>query len=157
MKVLLYPSKLLRQTTLPVKDHKKEEKTIHKMKDLMVKYKGIGLAAPQIGLLKKYFIMDFNDKIIECINPKILHSSSELFVYEEGCLSIPGVRSDISRPKVIDVEYEDLSGKTIKNTFTDLNSTCFQHELDHLNGVLFFDYLKIPKKIQLLTDYSFFS
>lgn len=155
MKVLLYPSKLLRQTTLTVKDHKKEEKTINKMKDLMLKSKGIGLAAPQIGLLKKYFIMEYNDSIIECINPKILHSSTDLFEYEEGCLSIPGVRSELSRPKIIDVEYENIDGKIIKNTFTDLHSTCFQHELDHLNGVLFFDYLKIPEKINFLTEYTF--
>lgn len=156
MKVLLYPSKLLRQKTLIVKDHKKEEKTINKMKDIMIKSKGIGLAAPQIGLLKQYFIMEYKDSIIECINPKILHSSTDLFEYEEGCLSIPGTRHELARPKTIDVEYETIEGKVIKNTFTDLYSTCFQHEVDHLNGVLFFDHLNIPEKIKFLTEYAFF-
>ena len=81
------------------------------------------------------------------INPEIEHKSEELGSYKEGCLSIPGITEDIKRPKVIKVVYQGINGVMQRNTYDDLWSTCFQHELDHLNGKLFIDHLRPMKKI----------
>ena len=81
------------------------------------------------------------------INPKIMYASEDYSTYKEGCLSIPGVTEEVSRPKIIKVEYQDLNGLVQRNTFDQLWSTCFQHELDHLEGKLFIDHLRPMKKI----------
>lgn len=81
------------------------------------------------------------------INPEIEHESEELGSYKEGCLSIPGITEEILRPKVIKVVYQDMNGVLQRNTYDELWSTCFQHELDHLNGKLFIDHLRPMKKI----------
>ena len=91
-------------------------------------------------------LIDTNDcKIV--INPQIEYQSEEMGSYKEGCLSIPGITEEISRPKVIKVLYQDINGVMERNTYDDLWSTCFQHELDHLNGKLFIDHLRPMKKI----------
>ena len=81
------------------------------------------------------------------INPEIEHVSEELGSYKEGCLSIPGITEEILRPKVIKVVYQDINGVLRRNTYDELWSTCFQHELDHLNGKLFIDHLRPMKRI----------
>ena len=115
---------------------------------------GVGLAAPQIGINKRIFVIDCSreDEKKDCrivINPEIEHESEELSSYNEGCLSIPGITEEILRPKVIKVVYQDINGVLKRNTYEDLWSTCFQHELDHLNGVLFIDRMPPTKKILL--------
>ena len=117
---------------------------------------GIGLAAPQIGVLERLFVMDCAKKEDEepdpiiMVNPTIIASSEENSVYEEGCLSIPEHFAEITRPEFVQVEWIDLGGKQHSEEFNGLKSTCVQHEIDHLNGKLFIDYLG-PMKRQLIT------
>ena len=152
-RILLYPDPLLQKTSAKI--NKFDENLASLSKDLidtMYNADGVGLAAPQIGVNKRIFVMDCSkedeerDTII-VINPEIEHASEELGSYKEGCLSIPGITEKISRPKVIKVLYQDINGVLQRNTYDDLWSICFQHELDHLNGKLFIDHLRPMKKI----------
>ena len=117
---------------------------------------GIGLAAPQIGVLERIFVMDCAKKENEepdpivMVNPLITACSEEKSIYEEGCLSIPEHFAEITRPELVQVEWVDLKGKQHSKEFSGLKSTCIQHEIDHLNGKLFIDYLG-PMKRQLIT------
>jgi len=112
---------------------------------------GIGLAASQIGVLQRVLVMDCdkqsesrNPKVL--VNPKITWSSPEKRVHEEGCLSIPETFAEISRSEKVKVSYKELTGEDNEETFTDLWSTCVQHEIDHLDGKLFIDYLGAVKR-----------
>ena len=111
---------------------------------------GIGLAAPQVGIKKRIVVIDLKEKNksspVIFINPIILKKSSEKSSNEEGCLSIPGYYADVERAKEVEVEWLDLKGKKNKKIFSGLFSICIQHEIDHLNGILFIDYLSSLKK-----------
>lgn len=126
------------------------------MMETMYDAPGIGLAAPQIGVLERLIVMDCAKKEdeepdpITMVNPTIIASSEENSVYEEGCLSIPEHFAEITRPEFVQVEWIDLGGKQHSEEFNGLKSTCVQHEIDHLNGKLFIDYLG-PMKRQLIT------
>ena len=126
------------------------------MMETMYDAPGIGLAAPQIGVLERLIVMDCAKKEGEepdpiiMVNPVITASSVEKSVYEEGCLSIPEHFAEITRPEFVQVEWVDLDGKQRSEEFNGLKSTCVQHEIDHLNGKLFIDYLG-PMKRQLIT------
>ena len=126
------------------------------MMETMYDAPGIGLAAPQIGVLERLIVMDCAKKEDEepdpiiMVNPTIIASSEENSVYEEGCLSIPEHFAEITRPEFVQVEWIDLGGKQHSEEFNCLKSTCVQHEIDHLNGKLFIDYLG-PMKRQLIT------
>ena len=115
---------------------------------------GIGLAAPQVGIKKRIVVIDLKENgessPITFINPKIKNFSEEKFINEEGCLSVPEYYADVERSKEVEVEWFNERGeKTIKK-MTGLMSICIQHEIDHLDGVLFIDYLsKLKKKWQL--------
>ena len=115
---------------------------------------GIGLAAPQVGLMKRLIVIDLKEEDksepLTLVNPKILNKSDEKFVNQEGCLSIPGYYADIERSQKIECEYNDANGSKRTMTAQGLLSICIQHEVDHLNGVLFIDYLsKLKRKIAL--------
>ena len=152
-KILLYPDPLLLMRSAKIDSF--DENLINLSKDLidtMYDADGVGLAAPQIGINKRIFVMDCSSENEEkdcrvVINPEIEHASEELGSYKEGCLSIPGITEEISRPKVIKVLYQDVNGVLQRDTYDDLWSICFQHELDHLNGKLFIDHLRPMKKI----------
>ena len=126
------------------------------MMETMYDAPGIGLAAPQIGVLERLIVMDCAKKEDEepdpiiMVNPLIVASSEEKSVYEEGCLSIPEYFAEITRPEFIQVDWVDLGGKQHSEEFNGLKSICVQHEIDHLNGKLFIDYLG-PMKRQLIT------
>ena len=126
------------------------------MMETMYDAPGIGLAAPQIGVLERLIVMDCAKKEDEepdpiiMLNPLITGSSEEKSVYEEGCLSIPDHFAEVTRPELVQVEWVDLDGKQHSEEFDGLKSTCIQHEIDHLNGKLFIDYLG-PMKRQLIT------
>ncbi len=134
------------------------------MLETMYAAPGIGLAAAQIGELKRVVVMDLGDKPVEgasedpeaeesedlqqarrnpryFVNPEILWASDEMFAYEEGCLSVPEYFDAVERPARVRVRYMDYSGKQIEEEIEGLYAVCFQHELDHLNGVLFIDHL----------------
>jgi len=117
---------------------------------------GIGLAAPQIGVLNRLIVMDCVKDEAEAprpmimFNPEVIASSDELNTYEEGCLSIPDQYADVTRPADVDVRWIDRDGNEHTETFTKLWATCVQHEIDHLDGKLFIDYLK-PLRRQMIT------
>ena len=152
-KILLYPDPLLLMRSAKINIFDKNLVNLSKdLIDTMYDADGVGLAAPQIGINKRIFVMDCSSENEEkdcrvVINPEIEHASEELGSYKEGCLSIPGITEEISRPKVIEVLYQDINGVLQRNTYDDLWSICFQHELDHLNGKLFIDHLRPMKKI----------
>ncbi|GIR95112.1 MAG: peptide deformylase [Paracoccaceae bacterium] len=152
-KILLYPDPLLLVRSAKINIFDKNLVNLSKdLIDTMYDADGVGLAAPQIGINKRIFVMDCSSENEEkdcrvVINPEIEHASEELGSYKEGCLSIPGITEEISRPKVIKVLYQDVNGVLQRDTYDDLWSICFQHELDHLNGKLFIDHLRPMKKI----------
>lgn len=126
---------------------------IDNMVDTMHSEDGIGLAAPQIGLDKSILVLDIsslneNEKPLAFINPKIIASEGES-VYEEGCLSIPEVREEVTRPEEITLKYQDENGKKHTGKFKGWKSRVLQHEIDHLNGILFVDRIS-PVKQKLL-------
>ena len=126
------------------------------MLETMYHAPGIGLAAPQIGVLNRIIVMDCekddasNRKPIVMINPEIVYSSDEESTYEEGCLSIPEQFAEIKRPTSVQVRWLDTNGTEQEQEFQGLWSTCVQHEIDHLDGKLFIDYLGTIKR-QLIT------
>ncbi len=130
------------------------------MADSMYAADGIGLAAVQIGVPKRVIVMDLDQKEDGkktgkknwrvFINPKILWASEEMATYEEGCLSVPEIYDDVDRPARIKCEYLDLDGKRIEIEADGMLATCLQHEMDHLEGVLFIDHLSKLKRAMLL-------
>jgi len=124
-----------------------------KMIKFMLMNNGIGLAANQIGLTKRVFVIGSNNmldfpKPFAVFNPRIIESSKETSVDKEGCLSYPGLWLTVKRPKMIRAEYQDSSGNTVIADIDGYVARCFQHELDHLNGVCFIDKVS-PLKLQL--------
>lgn len=118
---------------------------------------GLGLAANQVGQLNRMFVMDVNYRKdpatrnpIVMMNPEIVWRSEDLSVMEEGCLSIPQQYAEVERPRTVRVKYIDLNGQIQEMEGSDLTSHCIQHELDHLNGVLFIDYLSRLKRNMIL-------
>ena len=116
---------------------------------------GIGLAAVQIGILKRIIVIDISKKEekknpIFLINPEITYKSKETSIYEEGCLSLPGHYAEIERPAKCKINYIDYHGKRAELEAEGLLSTCVQHEIDHLNGILFIDYLSKLKKDMII-------
>ncbi len=123
---------------------------VSKMKRIMVENKGIGLAGPQIGETKRVFVfMDIDSGTAkEIINPKILKKGKEKEFFEEGCLSFPGIFLNISRSKEIVLEGYNAEGEKIKMSVGGILARVFQHETDHLNGILFFDRLPVIERIK---------
>ncbi|MNJ50741.1 Peptide deformylase 1 [compost metagenome] len=116
------------------------QKLLSDMADTMYDAEGVGLAAPQIGILKRLIVIDVGDEhgLIELINPEIVSAEGEQFG-PEGCLSIPGYRGDVRRAMEVTVKGLDRNGKEVTYTGTELLARAFQHEIDHLNGVLYTD------------------
>ncbi|MNE72265.1 Peptide deformylase 1 [compost metagenome] len=116
------------------------QKLLTDMADTMYDAEGVGLAAPQVGILKRLIVVDVGDDhgLIELINPEIVSSEGEQFG-PEGCLSIPGYRGDVRRAQTVTVKGLDRNGKEVTYTGSDLLARAFQHEIDHLNGVLYTD------------------
>jgi len=121
------------------------------MLETMYAAPGIGLAGVQIGILKRLIVIDVSKdeekkSPLFLINPEIISKSSNTSVYEEGCLSLPGYFAEIERPAECQIEYIDYHGKKKKMKASGLLATCVQHEVDHLNGILFIDYLSKLKR-----------
>jgi peptide deformylase len=158
--ILILPDKRLRQVSEPVKKIDAGiRKLVEDMFETMYEAPGIGLAAIQVGEPKRVITMDLakkddpkNPQVF--INPEILWASEEKAIYEEGCLSIPEYYSDVERPAQVMVKYLDLEGKPHELEATGLLATCLQHEIDHLNGVLFIDHLSKLKRDRVLKKFS---
>ena len=122
------------------------------MFDIMYEAPGIGLAAPQIGVQKQLFVYDIGDGAEVLINPVVVESSGE-WVYEEGCLSIPGLYVEMVRPKEILLKGINIDGEEVSVEADELLSRLFQHELDHLNGVLMFERMTPDQRTEALAEY----
>jgi peptide deformylase len=159
-KILTEPNKLLRQISEPVeKIGEDEKKLMDDMLDTMYEAPGIGLAAIQIGVPKRIIVMDIgkdeNKKEPRYfVNPVIKNKNKEKSTYEEGCLSVPDQFAEIERPNSCEVEYLDYNGKKQTLKAEGLLATCIQHEMDHLEGVLFIDYLSKLKRSMIIKKLS---
>ncbi len=155
-KILIEPDPILRKKCDSLENVDDDvRKLMDDMLETMYAAPGIGLAAVQIGILKRIVVIDISKdetkkKPIFLANPKILKRSKETSVYEEGCLSLPGQFAEIERPATCLIEYVDYHGKKMELKADGLLSTCIQHEIDHLNGVLFIDYLSKLKKDMII-------
>ena len=159
-KILTEPNKLLRQVSKAVDKVGNEERMLmDDMLDTMYAAPGIGLAAIQIGVPKRIIVMDISrDENIKepryFINPVIKNKNKEKSRYEEGCLSVPDQFAEIERPNTCEVEYLDYDGKKKSLKAEGLLATCIQHEMDHLEGILFIDYLSKLKKSMIIKKLS---
>jgi len=158
--ILTEPNKLLRQISEKVeKVGDEEKKLMDDMIDTMYAANGIGLAAIQIGIPKRIIVMDINKDInnkkpIYFINPIILQKGTNKSTYEEGCLSVPDQFAEIDRPSKCDIEHLDYNGEKQLLKAEGLLATCIQHEIDHLEGILFIDYLSKLKKSIIIKKLS---
>ncbi len=155
--ILIHPDPRLKTVTDPVDSFDDGLKRLAEdMLETMYHAPGIGLAAPQIGVMKQLLVMDcIKDdaappRPMVLINPRITWSSEAQNTYEEGCLSIPEQYAEVTRPAEVEVSWLSLDGSEQFERFDGLWATCVQHEIDHLNGKLFIDYLK-PLKRQMIT------
>lgn len=120
----------------------RNEMLAQEMIALMVREYGIGLSATQVGISRRLFVMQVDGHYRECFNPKILESSETQVEFDEGCLSFPGDHCIIKRPDWVRVEYRTSAGQPVQATLTGLEARCFQHELDHLDGITMWDRYK---------------
>jgi len=159
-KILTEPNKILRQISTTVEKVGDEERRLmDDMLETMYEAPGIGLAAIQIGIPKRIIVMDIsrdeNKKEPRYfINPIIKNKNEEKSIYEEGCLSVPDQFAEIERPNSCEVEYLDYNGKKQLLKSEGLLATCIQHEMDHLDGILFIDYLSKLKKSIIIKKLS---
>ena len=177
--IVTFPDARLREKSAPITtfDHELEA-LVSNMKETMVWAKGIGLAAVQVGVPKRLLIIDLGDldtddeflegdedsevrlaerrknsKVEILINPEILEASGEI-EYDEGCLSVPGVYSKVKRKDEIRLRYQNIQGKTIEEDCTGLRAIVIQHEMDHLEGIVFTDRLGPMQRMMILNKYN---
>ena len=155
-KIVIEPDPILRKESKPIdKVDNDLRKLLDDMLETMYAAPGIGLAAVQVGILKRLIVIDISkDKEkknpLFLINPEIVSKSKNTSMYEEGCLSLPGHFAEIERPSECQINFLDYNGKKKEITAKGLLSTCIQHEVDHLNGILFIDYLSKLKKDMII-------
>ena len=158
--ILTEPNKILRQISKPVEKVGKEEQLLmNDMLETMYSANGIGLAAIQIGVPKRIIVIDLSKneekkKPRYFVNPIIKNKNLQKATYEEGCLSVPNQFAEIDRPSMCDVEYLDYNGKKKVLNAKGLLATCIQHEIDHLEGILFIDYLSKLKRSMIIKKLS---
>lgn len=153
--IILHPDPRLKKPCAPVEE---VDASIRRLADDMLETMydapGVGLAGPQIGVMQRIFVMDCHreeqgKEPTICINPEIIRASDEVVTAEEGCLSIPDIYDDVTRPAVVTLRYLDQDGKLQERECDELWAVCAQHELDHLNGRLFIDYLSAMKRTMI--------
>ena len=158
--IITEPNKLLRQVSKPVtKVGKKEQELMRDMLETMYAANGIGLAAIQVGIPQRIIVMDISKKEKKkeprfFVNPIIKNKDPIKATYEEGCLSVPNQFANVDRPSKCDVEYLDYNGNKQLLKAEGLLATCIQHEMDHLEGILFIDYLSKLKRSMIIKKLS---
>ena len=158
--IIIEPNKLLRQVSKPVeKVGKEEQKLMDDMLDTMYDANGIGLAAIQIGIPKRIIVMDISKEVGKkepryFVNPFIKNKNPIKNTHEEGCLSVPDQFAEIDRPSKCEVDYLDYNGEKQLLKAEGLLATCIQHEMDHLEGILFIDYLSKLKRSMIIKKLS---
>lgn len=154
--ILTPPHPVLRKTARPVTSDDMDalKESLPGMFAAMYAAPGIGLAAPQVGISQRYLIIDLGEEENRdpqvFINPEILTASEEQAPYDEGCLSLPNQHAEILRPATVRIRYTNLTGESVERDLEGLLATCIQHEIDHLNGVLFVDHLSSLKRNMIL-------
>ncbi len=158
--ILVIPDQRLRSVADPIVEVDEEIRTLAKdMLDTMYDAPGIGLAAPQIGVMKRIVVIDIAgegekpDPMV-LINPEIIRFGDEMQVTEEGCLSIPELYYEVERPNAVTVKYTDLDGNEVVKDTEGKLAVCVQHEIDHLDGVLYIDYLSRLKRDRVLKKFE---
>lgn len=162
LKLRILPDTVLREKAQPVTAITPDVlRLLDDMLETMYKEAGVGLAAQQVGSTQRVIVMDVHagkehlePAPLQMINPEIISASEETSVYEEGCLSIPGMHADVTRPAQVTVRYTDRDGVQRDMEATGLLATCVQHEIDHLDGVLFIDHLSPLKRNMLMRRYQ---
>lgn len=148
--IVKYPADMLYEVCQPVEAFSNDlEVTLKNMSQTMYESFGIGLAAPQVGILQRFIVVDVSadrSELLFLVNPEITWRSKEQISSEEGCLSIPDYRETVIRNESIVVQAQDAHGKDLELEACDLLSICIQHEIDHLNGILFIDRISRIKK-----------
>lgn len=142
MDIQIYGAEVLSGKAEPVAEITPELcAVLDEMVPMLSTHHGVGLAAPQVGISKRFFVMNAGDKLRKVINPEILTAGSAMSEMEEGCLSIPGIHKKVRRPRRISVRYTNENGETVEEELKDFPARVFQHEYDHLDGILFVDRL----------------
>ena len=158
--ILTEPNEILRKKSLPVDRVDKDLQILmDDMLETMYAAPGIGLAAIQVGIPKRVIVLDIeqkegNKKPLFFVNPEIIQKSKNLSTYEEGCLSVPGQFAEIDRPDKCHIKYLDYHGEKKEINAQGMLATCIQHEMDHLEGILFIDYLSKLKKTMIIKKLS---
>ena len=158
--LIILPDPILRQVSDPLEQVDDAVRALYQdMLDTMYDAPGIGLAAIQVGIPKRMLVIDLSKDDEEkkpqvFINPEILQTSDERSTYEEGCLSIPDYYAEVERPSRISVKHVGLDGKEQITEAEGLLATCLQHEIDHLNGVLFIDYISRLKREMVIRKFT---
>ena len=158
--ILTEPNKILRQKSLSVEMVDKDlQNLMDDMLETMYAAPGIGLAAIQVGIPKRVIVLDIAQKEgtkepIFLVNPEIIQKSENNLTYEEGCLSVPGQFAEIDRPDKCHIKYLDYHGQPKEIKAEGMLATCIQHEIDHLEGILFIDYLSKLKKSMIVKKLS---
>ncbi|WP_371811877.1 peptide deformylase [Thiomicrorhabdus sp. 6S3-12] len=154
--IVLYPDEGLREVCKPVSEMTDQiDKLIDEMFYTMYDAPGIGLAAPQIAVQERIIVVDVSetkDQPIALINPEIVQEAGSI-TWEEGCLSLPGVYAKVTRPSDVIVRGMNRDGKTVEIEANELLAVCLQHEIDHLNGVMFIDHLSNLKRTRAMQKY----
>jgi len=158
--ILKWPDPRLAEICAPIQEITPEIKTLASdMLETMYDAPGRGLAGPQVGVMQRIFVMDAGWKEgrpdpIVCINPMLQEVSEERATNSEGCLSIPGVSAEISRPALVQMVWTGLNGGRYVQSFDGFAAACVQHELDHLDGVVTFDHLKEADRLALIAEFE---
>lgn len=138
--IVQYPDPVLKKKARPVqKFNQRLHKLLDDMAETMYDANGVGLAAPQVGILKRVIVVDVGEGLIEMVNPEIVDKKGEQFAPPEGCLSIPNLVGEVRRAQWVKVTGQDRDGNAIEIEAEDYLARALQHEIDHLNGVLFID------------------
>lgn len=151
--ILRYPDPRLKTVATPVTQFDDQlEKLVKNMAETMYHAPGVGLAATQVNVHKRVIVIDVSDdnsQLVAFINPEIVSTSAESKPYEEGCLSVPGVYEKVERPATVRVKAQNLKGDWFEIECSDLLAVCIQHEMDHLNGKVFVEYLSQLKQTRI--------
>jgi peptide deformylase len=155
-KIVQYPDPVLKEKAKPVtKFHARLHKLLDDMAETMYDAPGVGLAAPQVGILKRVIVVDVGDGLIEMVNPEIVEQSGEQISPPEGCLSIPNLLGEVRRANYLKLKAQDRFGNPFEMEAEGYLARAFQHEIDHLNGVLFIDVAERvfrPEEVEVEND-----
>ena len=155
--ILTYPDPRLHKFAAPVTEFDDTlKKLVDDMTETMYTAPGVGLAATQVNVHKRVIVIDTSEThndLVVLVNPRILRANGRC-MHEEGCLSVPGVYEDVERAEHIEFEAEDVSGKTFRRSATELLAVCVQHEMDHLKGKVFVEYLSRLKQTRIRAKFE---